>query len=84
VKQGLVAERLHSPVQGERLDRITLGGICSCGPALYIMEAKLGRGNQISRSLIVLDNAPDDGRTRYPIEMRAAVYRLNPCSPDRP
>ncbi len=57
-----------------KLDRITLGGICSFGPALQIMEAKLGRDNLISRSLTVLDNAPDDGRTRYPLAVRAAIY----------
>lgn len=57
-----------------KLDRLTLGGICSYGPALQIMEAKLGRDNLISRSLTVLDNAPDDGRTRYPVALRAAIY----------
>lgn len=57
-----------------KLDRITLGGICSYGPALQLMEAKLGRGNLISRSLTVLENAPDDGRTRYPRERRAEIY----------
>lgn len=58
-----------------KLDRITLGGICSYGPALQIMEAKLGKDNLISRSLTVLDNSPRDGRTRYPVSMRAAIYR---------
>ena len=58
-----------------RLDRITLGGICSYGPALQIMESKLGKENLISRSLTVLDNSPGDGRTRYPIEMRAGHLR---------
>lgn len=57
-----------------KLDRITLGGICSYGPALQIMEAKLGRDNLISGSLTVLDNSPDDGRTRYPLAVRAAIY----------
>jgi len=58
-----------------RLDRITLDGVCSYGPALQIMEAKLGKDNLISRSLTVLDNTPGDGRTRYPLEMRAGIYR---------
>ena len=50
-------------------------GICSYGPALQIMESKLGKENLISRSLTVLDNPPGDGRTRYPIEMRAGIYQ---------
>lgn len=57
------------------LDRITIGGICSYRPALQIMEAKLGRDNLISRSLTVFDNPPGDGRTRYPIAVRATIYR---------
>lgn len=57
------------------LDRLTLGGVCSYGLALRIMEAKLGSDNLISRSLTVLDNGPDDGRTRYPLQERAAIYR---------
>jgi len=57
------------------LDRITLGGVCSYGPAIQIMEAKLGKDNLISRSLTVIDNGPDDGRVRYPREQRAVVYR---------
>jgi len=65
-------EQLLTQVQ---LDRITLGGICSYGPALQIMEGKLGKDNLISRSLTVLDNPPGDGRTRYPVETRAAIYR---------
>jgi spore photoproduct lyase len=57
------------------VDRITLGGVCSYGPAIQIMEAKLGKDNLISRSLTVLDNSPNDGRVRYPREQRATVYR---------
>ncbi len=57
------------------VDRITLGGVCSYGPAIQIMEAKLGKDNLISRSLTVIDNGPDDGRVRYPREQRAIVYR---------
>lgn len=68
-------ELLEQLLTQVKLDRITLGGICSYGPALQIMEAKLGKDNLISRSLTVLDNPPGDGRTRYSIEMRAAIYR---------
>ena len=51
-------ELLEQLLTQVRLDRITLGGICSYGPALQIMEAKLGKDNLISRSLTVLDNRP--------------------------
>jgi DNA repair photolyase len=57
------------------VDRITLGGVCSYGPAIQIMEAKLGKDNLISRSLTVIDNGPDDGRVRYPRAQREVVYR---------
>jgi spore photoproduct lyase len=68
-------EMLEQLLTQVRLDRITLGSICSYGPALQIMEAKLGKDNLISRSLTVIDNPPGDGRTRYPIQTRAAIYR---------
>jgi hypothetical protein len=68
---GALLEQLLSQV---RLDRITLGGICSYGPALDFTERKLGAGNFVSRSLSVLNNAPDDGRARYPRPLRQEVY----------
>ena len=57
------------------VERITLGGVCSYGPAIQIMEAKLGKDNVISLSLTVIGNGPDDGRVRYPRAQREAVYR---------
>ncbi len=57
-----------------KLDRLTLGGICSYGPAMKIMDRKLGENNLISRSLTVLNNSPHDGRTRYSQELRHAIY----------
>ncbi len=70
------------------VDRITLGGVCSYGPALRIMESKLGKHNALSRSLTVLDNSPDDGRARYPLPQRIAIYRhlldtIRRCRPDQ-
>lgn len=65
-------EQLLTVVQ---VDRITLGGVCSYGPAIQIMEAKLGKDNLISRSLTVIDNGPADGRVRYSRGQREAVYR---------
>lgn len=67
-------ELLENLLTQIKLDRITLGGVCSYGPALRIMESKLGEGNLISRSLTVLHNGPDDGRTRYSLESRSAIY----------
>jgi len=57
-----------------KLDRLTLGGICSYAPAMRIMERKLGEENLISRSLTVLNNAPRDGRTRYSSKLRRTIY----------
>lgn len=68
-------ELLEQLLSAVPVDRITLGGVCSYGPAIQIMEAKLGKDNLISRSLTVIDNGPDDGRARYPRAQREAVYR---------
>lgn len=57
-----------------KLDRITFGGICSYGPALQITKRKLGEDNLISRSLEVLNNSPDDGRSRYSYKLRHTIY----------
>jgi spore photoproduct lyase len=68
-------ELLEQLLTQVRVERITLGGVCSYGPALQIMERKLGKDNVISRSLAVIDNGPDDGRVRYSREQREAIYR---------
>lgn len=57
-----------------RLDRITLGGVCSYGPALNVTNEKLGTDNVIVKSLTVLSDGPDDGRTRYSHALRAELY----------
>ena len=58
------------------LDRLTLGGICSYGPALNLMERKLGKDDLAVRSLSVLSNGPDDGRARYPRQLRREVCSI--------
>jgi len=68
-------ELLEELLTQVKLDRITLGGICSYGPAKTLMEKKLGEGNSISQSLTVINNAPGDGRARYPRELRHAIYQ---------
>jgi spore photoproduct lyase len=57
-----------------KLERLTLGAICSYGPAMNLMERKLGVGNPVSRSLSVINNAPGDGRARYPFDQRRSIY----------
>ncbi|HPQ68168.1 MAG TPA: hypothetical protein PKW95_03505 [bacterium] len=53
--------------------RLTIGGICSYGKALWLMEQKLGKENSISRNLR-RDRKADDGRVRYPPSLRIAMY----------
>lgn len=68
---GELLEQLLSQVT---LDRITLGGVCSYGPALNVTHEKLGNDNAIVRSLTLINDGPDDGRTRYSHELRAELY----------
>jgi DNA repair photolyase len=68
-------EMLEQLLTEVRVERITLGGICSYGPAIRIMETRLGKDNLISRSLTELGNRPHDGRTRYSRGQRGVVYR---------
>jgi DNA repair photolyase len=67
-------EFLEQLLSRVKLDRLTLGGICSYGPALNLMERKLGSDNPISRSLFVANNPPGDGRARYALDLRRAIY----------
>jgi len=57
------------------LERITLGGICSYGPAKKLMEQKMGTKNFVSRSLAIIGNSPNDGRARYPRKLRHTIYK---------
>ncbi|MFO0929039.1 MAG: radical SAM protein [Gemmataceae bacterium] len=68
---GTLLEQLLAQV---RLDRITLGGVCSYGPALNVTSEKLGSDNAIVRSLTVVSDSPDDGRARYSHALRAELY----------
>jgi hypothetical protein len=54
------------------LQRLTLGGICSYKAARALMENKLGSSNPISTNI---ENIPSpDGRSRYPVSLRAGIY----------
>jgi spore photoproduct lyase len=55
------------------LDRVTLGQICSYTGALRLTERKLGRKNPISCRL--KKTKSNDGRIRFPLELRLEVYR---------
>ena len=68
---GTLLEELLTQV---KLDRITLGGVCSYGPALNVTHEKLGNDNAIVKSLALINDGPDDGRTRYSHAMRAELY----------
>jgi len=71
------------------LERITLGGICSYDWARRLMEARLGLGNAVSRSLADPAERSEDGRYRYPASLRTRLYRylvdvIRRCRPALP
>ena len=71
------------------LDRITLGGICSFGPARRLTEAKLGRDNPISAAMDEAPGRSPDGRHRYAASTRIEIYRhliavIHSCRPTLP
>ena len=57
-----------------RLDRLTLGGICSYRAARGLMEHQIGRSNAISDAFDPNGPSPD-GRLRYPAPLRTDLYR---------
>ena len=58
-----------------KLQRITLGSICSYPQAMRLTEQKLGRENPISVQLDRSRGRMTDGRARFPRELREKVYR---------
>jgi spore photoproduct lyase len=58
-----------------RLNRITLGSICSYPHALRLTELKLGRSNPISRNLDPSGLKCGDGRLRFSRSLREGMYR---------
>jgi DNA repair photolyase len=54
------------------LQHLTIGGICSYGQARWLMEQKRGDGNVISESME--SGRSDDGRLRYPQELRIRMF----------
>ncbi len=71
--QNIYTRFLKNLLQSVPLDRITLGQICSYSGALKLTERKLGRDNPISKQLEKVKS--NDGRIRFPPELRIKVYR---------
>jgi spore photoproduct lyase len=71
--QNMYADFLKDLLSRVRLERITLGQICSYSGALKLTEQKLGRKNPISSQLEKTKSK--DGRIRFPFKLRIAVYK---------
>ncbi len=56
-----------------RLERLTLGGICSYRNASHLMERKWGKANDVS-DLTRSQSTSPDGRLRYEHGIRARMY----------
>jgi len=57
-----------------RLNRLTLGSICSYPQALRLTEQKLGDDNLISAQLDRARHRAADGRRRFPCDLRQRIY----------
>ena len=69
----LYADFLSELLRKVRLERITLGGICSYPAALRLTEKKLGTSNLVSR-VLHSEAKSEDGRARYPESLRLKIY----------
>ncbi len=56
--------------------RLTLGGICIYRSARDLMERKMGTGNLVSERIDRASPVAEDGRARYPRNLRHEVYSL--------
>jgi len=71
--QNAYSSFLENLLQSVPLNRITLGQICSYSAALQLTERKLGPDNPISKLLEKTKSR--DGRIRFPVKLRIAVYK---------
>jgi spore photoproduct lyase len=71
--QQIYRDFLKSLLTNVKLDRITLGQICSYSTAMQLTEGKLGPKNVISNQLEKAKSP--DGRIRFPDQLRADVYK---------
>jgi DNA repair photolyase len=74
--QEMYAGFLNELLRRVRLERITLGSLCSYPQALRLTEWKLGRDNLISASLDRSNGKSPDGRLRFPPVVRRQAYRV--------
>ncbi len=72
---GRYAEFLESLVRDVPLERLTIGAICSYPFAVSLMNRKLGCRNAVNENLSPTNSRYDDGRRRYPSDLRAKAYR---------
>ncbi len=73
--EAIYGEFLTDLLSRVRLQRITLGSICSYPQAMRLTEQKLGRKNPISAQLDRCRSRMSDGRARFPQGLREEVYR---------
>ena len=73
--EAIYGEFLTDLLSRVRLQRITLGSICSYPQAMRLTEQILGPENLISRQLDRRQSRMSDGRARFPLELREEVYR---------
>ena len=71
--QQIYRDFLKSLLANVKLDRITLGQICSYSTAMQLTEGKLGHKNVISNQLEKAKSP--DGRIRFPDQLRTDVYK---------
>ena len=71
--QQVYSQFLESLLANVKLDRITLGQICSYSTAMQLTEKKLGRQNTISNQLEKAKSR--DGRVRFPDQLRLDIYK---------
>ena len=70
--QNIYSDFIKSLLESVRLERITLGQICSYSTAMKLTNEKLGPKNDIS---VKLQNTKSpDGRVRFPADLRISVY----------
>ena len=71
-------KKLYSDFIGDlltrvKLERLTIGGICSYNNAKKLMEIKMGDNNTISQN-ILKNRKTGDRRLRYSPELRSEIY----------
>ena len=72
--QDIYCNFIKSLLKSVRLERITLGQICSYSTAMQLTNEKLGRNNPISANM--QKTKSPDGRTRFGDDLRIEVYEL--------